>query len=254
MDKIYFLKRVGLYDLARDLKYRMSRSKRQRFYSQFIEKKNLCFDVGANVGSRTEIFLMLGAKVVSIEPQTQCIQKLRRKFIEYGDCVTIVPKAVSDSKGISRIALSSFDGYTSMSNKWISRVEQSGRFRKSVTWTDWQDVETTTLDSLISEYGVPHYLKVDVEGFETSVFRGLHTAISFLSFEFTWPETIEETCSVIDMIDSLDKYEYNYVVEDSMEWQLKDWISGEQLKSYFYLHLSRDLLLAGEVYARRVSK
>jgi FkbM family methyltransferase len=70
-----------------------------------------------------------------------------------------------------------------MSEKWISRVEQSGRFRKSVTWTDWQDVETTTLDSLISEYGVPHYLKVDVEGFETSVFRGLHTAISYLSFE-----------------------------------------------------------------------
>jgi FkbM family methyltransferase len=197
---------------------------------------------------------MLGAKVISVEPQPQCVQKLRRKFRKYGNSVTIVPKAVSDSKGSSRIAISSFDGYTSMSKKWISKVEQSGRFRKSIKWTDWQDVETTTLDDLISEYGVPHYLKVDVEGFETSVFRGLHTSISYLSFEFTYPETIEDTCSVIDMVDALGKYEYNYVIEDSTEWQLKDWVSGEQLKSQFSVHLARDILLSGEVYARHVSK
>ena len=249
MDKFYFLKLLGLYDLARDLNYSMSRSKRQRFYSQFIHKKGLCFDVGANVGSRTEIFVKLGAKVISIEPQTKCIQKLRRKFRKYGDSVIIIPKAVSDSKGFSKIAISSFDGYTSMSKSWISKVEQSGRFRKSVTWNNWQDVETTTLDSLISEYGVPYYLKVDVEGFETSVFRGLHTSISYLSFEFTCPETIEETCSVIDMVDALEKYEYNYVVEDSTEWYLKDWISGEQLKSHFSSYLPKDILLTGEVYA-----
>ena len=250
MDKIYFLKRLGLYDFARDLKYRISRSGRLKFYSQFINKRELCFDVGANIGSRTEIFVMLGAKVVSVEPQTQCIQKLNRKFKKYGDFVIIVPKAVSDSIGISKIALSSFDGYTSMSKKWISRVEQSRRFRKSVTWTEWQDIETTTLDELILEFGVPHYIKVDVEGFETNVFRGLHFAISYLSFEFTWPEAIEETYSVIDLVDALGKYEYNYIVENSMTWQLKEWISGEKLKDYFPSHLTRDLMLAGEVYAR----
>lgn len=95
LDKIYFLKRLGLYDLARDLKYRALRSKKLQFYSQFIDERELCFDVGANVGSRTEIFVMLGAKVVSVEPQTQCVQKFRRKFKKYGELVTIVPKAVS---------------------------------------------------------------------------------------------------------------------------------------------------------------
>jgi FkbM family methyltransferase len=254
LDKIYFLKVIGLYDFARDLKYRSLRSKKKQFYSQFVGKQKLCFDVGANIGSRTEIFVLLGAKVVSIEPQTQCVKKLKKKFKKQGALVTIISKAVSDVIGTSKIAISSFDGYSSMSKKWISKVEKSGRFRKSVSWTEWQEVETTTLDNLISEYGVPHYLKVDVEGFETNVFRGLHTAIPYLSFEFTWPETIEETNLVIDMVDALGKYEYNYIEEDSSEWKLKDWLTGEELKKYFPSHLTKDTLLTGEVYGRHVIK
>jgi FkbM family methyltransferase len=254
LDKIYFLKRIGLYDFARELKYRSSQSERKRFYAQFVREKELCFDVGANIGNKTEIFIALGAKVVSIEPQTQCVQKLKRKFKKYGDFVTLVPKAVSDSTGKSKIAVSSFDGYTSMSEKWISRVKQSGRFRKSITWNEWQEVETTTLDKLISEYGVPHYVKVDVEGFEPSVFQGLHTAISYISFEFTCPETIEDTFSVVDIIDSLGKYEYNYLEEESVEFNLKDWTSGEELKSFFSSHLVGGSFFVGEVYARLAPK
>ena len=43
------------------------------FYSQFIKKKDLCFDVGTNIGSRTELFLELGAKIICIEPQKACL-------------------------------------------------------------------------------------------------------------------------------------------------------------------------------------
>ena len=252
MDKIYFLKRIGLYELARELKYKSSLSERKRFYSKFVQKNNLCFDVGANIGNKTEIFVSLGAKVVSIEPQSKCIQKLKEKFKESG-VVTIVPKAISDSEGISRIAISSFDGYTSMSEKWISKVLESRRFRKSVTWSEWREVETTTLDKLISEHGVPHYIKVDVEGFEPSVFRGLHTAVSYLSFEFTWPETLDDTYSVIDLVDALGNYEYNYVEEGSAEFKLKDWIKGNELKKYFSSYLIGRKFLVGEVYSRRIA-
>lgn len=48
--------------------------KEMEFYSQFIEKHDLCFDVGANMGSKTSKFLKLGAKVVSIEPQEACLK------------------------------------------------------------------------------------------------------------------------------------------------------------------------------------
>ncbi|MEN8172361.1 MAG: hypothetical protein ABFS03_05715, partial [Chloroflexota bacterium] len=43
------------------------------FYSQFIASNDLCFDVGANRGSRTKIFRQLGTRVVAVEPQAACV-------------------------------------------------------------------------------------------------------------------------------------------------------------------------------------
>lgn len=42
------------------------------FYAQFISPGDLVFDIGANVGSYTEMFLRLGAKVVAAEPNREC--------------------------------------------------------------------------------------------------------------------------------------------------------------------------------------
>ena len=42
-----------------------------KFYSKFIKNRDIVFDVGANVGSRTKIFLNLGADVISYEPQPE---------------------------------------------------------------------------------------------------------------------------------------------------------------------------------------
>src|SRR5262245_12044409 len=56
------------------------RRKMRHFYSQFIAPGNLCYDVGANVGDRTDIFRKLGARVIAIEPQTACLEVLRQRF------------------------------------------------------------------------------------------------------------------------------------------------------------------------------
>ena len=52
------------------------RKKTLQFYSPFIQRGDLCFDVGANEGFKTKSFLMLGAKVVAIEPQGVCLHRL----------------------------------------------------------------------------------------------------------------------------------------------------------------------------------
>ena len=54
--------------------------KMQAFYKQFVEQGNLCFDIGANMGSRVATFLLLKAKVVALEPQKKCVQELRKGF------------------------------------------------------------------------------------------------------------------------------------------------------------------------------
>ncbi|MGZ5486530.1 MAG: FkbM family methyltransferase, partial [Nitrososphaeraceae archaeon] len=58
----------------------VNRKKLLRFYSRFIKKDDLCFDIGANFGRRTEIFLKLGARVVAVEPQDTCMKELQKKY------------------------------------------------------------------------------------------------------------------------------------------------------------------------------
>ena len=55
-------------------------------------------------------------------------------------------------------------------------------------WADHAVVPVTTLDALIDRYGLPAFCKIDVEGFEEAVVRGLSRPIPSVSFEFT-PET-----------------------------------------------------------------
>jgi Methyltransferase FkbM domain len=45
-------------------------------------------------------------------------------------------------------------------------------------------VSITTLDAAVARYGVPDYCKIDVEGWEHEVLKGLTQALPLLSFEF----------------------------------------------------------------------
>ena len=46
------------------------------------------------------------------------------------------------------------------------------------------DVAVTTLDALIARFGVPAFIKIDVEGAEPDVLAGLSHAVPVLSFEY----------------------------------------------------------------------
>ena len=54
------------------------RARRLRnFYSQFVPRGSLCFDVGAHVGNRVRCWRKLGARVVAVEPQPDFARLLR---------------------------------------------------------------------------------------------------------------------------------------------------------------------------------
>jgi hypothetical protein len=59
---------------------RRRRARGLHFYRRFIPHGGLCFDIGANVGDRSELFLTLGAHVVAVEPQARCAEALHRRF------------------------------------------------------------------------------------------------------------------------------------------------------------------------------
>jgi FkbM family methyltransferase len=217
------------------------------FYAQFIEPGNLCFDIGANLGNRTSIFLQLGATVVAVEPQEHCMQQLMKKYASTGR-VFFVQKALDFQEGTGTLFISPASTLSSMSSDWIKQVKTSGRFQ-NCDWKEAVSIPTTTLDTLIAEFGKPVFCKIDTEGFECQIVRGLTQPINVLSMEFT-PEFVESTCCCIDHLCTLGYIEFNYSLFESMQWELTHWVSGDEMQ-----HIMKtlpDKTIYGDVYARFV--
>jgi hypothetical protein len=107
-------------------------------------------------------------------------------------------------------------------------------------------VQTQTLDAMCRKYGHPGFIKIDVEGHEDAVFRGLSVPIRHLSFEFA-AENILATFACIAHLDKLGSYRYNYSMGESMELELTQWASVSDIQA----HLSHlETRAWGDVYAK----
>jgi FkbM family methyltransferase len=214
-----------------------------QFYSQFIRQGDLCFDVGTNIGNRAELFLELGAKVICVEPQQACLQHLYKAFNNNKNIV-IVPKALADKEGYAMLDVCEDAPILStMSDKW----KNEGRFSKNYKWNSTQEVPTTTLNALIEQYGMPVFCKIDVEGFELTVLKGLTKPIRSISFEFT-REFFNDAKQCITHLTSLGGVEFNCSIGEKMKLILPVWVTPAEL--YLKLEAIKDEHLWGDIYAR----
>lgn len=213
------------------------------FYSQFIKSGDLCFDIGANVGDITEIFLKLGAKVIAIEPQEICLEILYKLFGKNKNLV-IINKAVGERPGYSELSVcEDAHSISTMSDKW----KKEGRFSQYYKWTKTQKVLVTTLDELIKEYGQPKFCKIDVEGLEESVLKGLTKPIPYISFEFT-EEFFDDTKKCINYLSSLGRAEFNYSIGESPKLFSPNWLKAGEL--YSKLENIDNKYLWGNIYVK----
>lgn len=230
--------------MVEDQKY-LSTKKMFAFYSQYINAGDLCFDVGANVGNRAEIFLKLRAKVIAVEPQEICAQKLLKEF-KNNQGFTLIQKGLGEKEGEIKMTISNASIVSSMSAEWIESVKKSGRF-PDYTWGRQVTVPLTTMDALIKEFGKPVFCKIDVEGFELQVLKGLSTPLAALSFEFT-PEYIEIAINSIKYLQSIGMNYFNYSVNESMNLVLPTWVGTQEICDIL-VNLPNKRIF-GDVYAK----
>jgi FkbM family methyltransferase len=211
------------------------------FYAGFVGGGDLCFDVGANIGARTDIFVALGARVVCVEPQPRCVSVLTDKYSK-NPRVVVVPKGVAAQPGIMPLSLcESAHTIATFCEKW-----KTGRFR-DYRWESTMDVPVTTLDALVQKFGVPAFCKIDVEGFEYQVLQGLSCLVPALSFEFT-EEFIDDAKLCVEYLGSLGQVEFNYALGEKLDLCLDPWTDGDTVLSD--LCSTMDDLPWGDIYAR----
>ena len=219
-----------------------------RLYARFVGPGDLCFDVGAHVGNRLWALSRLGARIVALEPQPDCMRLLRRWYGHHAN-IELIEQAAGEASGTRSLFLSErTPTVTTLSRDWIAAVQTTPGFA-GVSWDRDISVRVTTLDGLIARYGTPTFCKIDVEGAELDVLRGLSRPLESLSFEYI-PAAAETAVSCVWRLGELGRYEYNWSPGELSRLQSSAWLDPARMAD-----ILRRMSVegqSGDVYARRL--
>jgi FkbM family methyltransferase len=219
-------------------------------YRSFLPLCNLIFDIGANDGHKTAAFLAVSDKVVSCEPDEQSFLLLGVRFRNEKERVVLLNKAVSDKIGQAILHIHhAGSAFNTLNRKWVELLEKEGAhyWDEPIRFQSDQAVELVTIDKLIEQYGKPDFIKIDVEGSEVQVLRGLNQKINWISFESFLPEFKSELLTCVSRLQELDpNTEYNLIAEEKIllenyltAAQLIDWLENSDLKGFEVLARTR---------------
>jgi|SRR5262245_49653193 FkbM family methyltransferase len=205
------------------------------FLSQFVGAGHLVFDIGANRGEFAELFSGLGATVVAVEPNPELVGIIRSRV----PAAIVERAAVGAQQGTADLWVGGSDGDSTLSPEYLDVLARATDVKRRPI-----SVPVTTLDALIARHGMPDFVKIDVEGYEWSVFRGLSARPAALSFEFHASLLHElDKC-----LERLAGYRFRIAVGNDFTWATEWSQAAEISRRAAELSSGRESLF-GDVYA-----
>lgn len=211
--------------------------------AELIATDRLVLDIGAYNGDKAAWFAARGARVICVEPQPGLAKALRKRFAD-NERVTVIEKGVGATSGTAILHICETDPVLStFKEHW-----QQGRFLGR-RWDQQHEVAITTLADLVEQHGVPDYCKIDVEGAEVDVLRGLDRRVGVLSFEFT-AEYLAHAAEAVQLLRALGYAQYNFSIGELPTFELEDWIDEDALLARLATACTANAKLWGDIYAR----
>ena len=160
-----------------------------RLCRRMLRTGDVIYDIGANVGYTSALFshiVGLSGRVFAVEPSPRSFALLSRSMGSVSN-VTLLNFGVSNIVG--ELAF-----YVPPSLDLASLIPIEG--------ADQLKVAVAKLDDLCATHGQPHFIKVDVEGHEPSVFEGGSTTLSrddrpIIVFEALEPESLQHCIAIL---------------------------------------------------------
>jgi hypothetical protein len=192
------------------------------FYSALLKPSDLCFDVGANIGEKSEVLLKVGANVIAFEPQPDCVQELQARCFPYRNRIEIIQSTVGAEIGEAELYISSYSSATS------SLFQDWSEGSKTIK------LPMTTLDQAITKFGIPSYCKIDVEGWEFEVLKGLTQPIPLISIEYHLGQRdIDIVIECLSYLSRFGELLINITTAENLAFSLPEWVTLEQFLELF---------------------
>jgi FkbM family methyltransferase len=138
------------------------------FLLHFLEEDDLFGDIGANIGSYSILASGVnGAKTIAFEPSLSTFNQLRKN---------IEANKLENRITTYNVALGANEGKLCFTTglDTVNHVLPDSEVEKNNNCTE---IRVTTLDNVLPESQVPLLVKIDVEGFETEVIKGMEKTL-----------------------------------------------------------------------------
>lgn len=133
--------------------------------------EGLIFDVGMHKGKDAEFYLKKGFDVIGIEANSQLVEEVRSRLGKYvaNGRLTICDIAVTDYDGeIDFYVNDAHNDWGTISKRFAARNERLG------TTNIVTKIKCTSFHNILTRYGIPFYLKIDIEGADTLCLKALY--------------------------------------------------------------------------------
>lgn len=159
-------------------------------------RSDLIFDLGLHRGFDTEFYASKGFRVVGVEAVPSLAASAAQRLAVYGDSVIVVNKALAERSGeiVPFYTAPNHDDWGSLDRDMAS---------KGVEDVVEVLVETMSLADLFEAYGVPRYVKCDLEGGDELFCRVLRKLLVKPPFAST-------ECNSLQQFDDLLEAGYSY--------------------------------------------
>lgn len=213
-------------------------------FNKYINKDDMCIDVGANIGNHTNFFANFFLKVFSFEANKKTFDLLQINTKSKKN-VSIFNYALSDSE-------KNINFYENKKNYGASKVVTINNEKKN---KNIKQIKTKTFDKIVIEKNIKNikYIKIDTEDHDINVLKGAENYLKnnspFISIELKKYDFNKEY-NDFEIILLLRKFGYKYFY-NILEYKNQDKYKNFFIKAFnFIIYYNK----SGDYYIEKINK